>query len=274
MADPALAKPAQGLAAFLQGAPCPKCGYARRPSDANPEWQCPKCHVAYLKVVPRPPLIVRYSEGARELAAEGAADRSVYTLLATNLFTAAVALVSGMDLRDLMLVYWVQSIIIGLSFFVRILALKSFSTEGVNTASGQMAASGASKGAMAFFFLFHYNFFHFGYLVFIVVGTPWLPGALEDPKLPATGLAACAIAFAANHAYSLFQNIRVGRQGKPNIGTLMGLPYARIVPMHVIILGGNMLVEGVPVMLFFIALKTAADVVMHSVEHHVLRKGR
>lgn len=28
---------------------CPKCGYARKPEDAAPEWQCPACGVAYKK---------------------------------------------------------------------------------------------------------------------------------------------------------------------------------------------------------------------------------
>lgn len=30
---------------------CPKCAYQRRPTDTNPEWQCPSCHVAYNKVI-------------------------------------------------------------------------------------------------------------------------------------------------------------------------------------------------------------------------------
>ena len=28
---------------------CPKCGYARKPSDAAPDWQCPSCGIAYDK---------------------------------------------------------------------------------------------------------------------------------------------------------------------------------------------------------------------------------
>lgn len=29
---------------------CPKCGYERRPTDHAPDWQCPSCKVAYVKV--------------------------------------------------------------------------------------------------------------------------------------------------------------------------------------------------------------------------------
>jgi peptidase C13-like protein len=32
--------------------PCPKCGYTRTEQDRAPEWQCPACGVAYVKVAP------------------------------------------------------------------------------------------------------------------------------------------------------------------------------------------------------------------------------
>jgi uncharacterized protein YxjI len=31
------------------GRPCPKCAYARTASDTAPDWQCPKCGIAYVK---------------------------------------------------------------------------------------------------------------------------------------------------------------------------------------------------------------------------------
>jgi len=34
---------------------CPKCGYARKASDAKvPDWQCPSCGIAYQKYVDQP----------------------------------------------------------------------------------------------------------------------------------------------------------------------------------------------------------------------------
>lgn len=32
---------------------CPKCNYIRTETDANPEWQCPACKIAYAKFVSR-----------------------------------------------------------------------------------------------------------------------------------------------------------------------------------------------------------------------------
>jgi hypothetical protein len=251
---------------YLQGKPCPKCGYARKASDTNPAWQCPKCQIAYAKFKHSTPLVSRMVSGTRELAAEGVSDRSVYALIAANLLAAIVAVAYGMNLNDLMLVYWVQSIMIGLSFFVRMLSLKRFSTEGMKTHAGPMTENTGTKVSVAIFFFFHYNFFHLGYLVFLVIDPP----VKDAVPISMAGLAICALAFGINHAYSMSHNIRTDRLGKPKLSTVMMLPYARVIPMHAMILIGAGMGSTMRMLLFFIALKTAADVLMHVVEHHVL----
>jgi hypothetical protein len=53
----------------------------------------------------------------------------------------------------------------------------------------------------------------------------------------------------------------------------MFLPYARILPMHLTILLGDQPGAGdANAVLAFGALKTVADVLMHQVEHRVLRR--
>lgn len=34
--------------------PCPKCAHVRTPADFAPDWQCPRCGIAYAKFQPRP----------------------------------------------------------------------------------------------------------------------------------------------------------------------------------------------------------------------------
>ena len=58
-----------------------------------------------------------------------------------------------------------------------------------------------------------------------------------------------------------------------NIGTLMFIPYLRIIPMHLTIILGAVLGSGGGLLLFG-ALKTVADVVMHKVEHRMLQGAR
>jgi hypothetical protein len=253
---------------YLAGRPCPKCRYVRNAADTNPAWQCPRCHVAYLKFRPgQGAFTQRLVAGSRELAAQGASDRSAYALIGANLFAGAVALMYTMDLKDLMLVYWVQSVIIGICYFIRIVKLQDFSTEGMRAGGRSIAETQATKLKMALIFLFHYGGFHAVYYIFLVYG----PATSGNALVPLAGLALCALAFAINHGYSLAHNIRNDRRGTVNLGTLMTLPYARIIPMHVTILAGGAFEPSPRLLLLFIGLKTGADLVMHVVEHHVLR---
>ena len=53
--------------------------------------------------------------------------------------------------------------------------------------------------------------------------------------------------------------------GKPNLGTLMFLPYLRILPMHLTIIFG-MIGGSTFSILFFMSLKTAADVLLDKLD--------
>jgi hypothetical protein len=168
-----------------------------------------------------------------------------------------------------MLVYWAQSVVIGLSFFIRILNLRNFSTDGLTMNDRPVAEEPASKWKVGLFFLLHYGFFHFVYFIFLAL-EPASAGSVPRSS-PAAGLWLCALVFAVNHAFSLAHNIEADRLGKPNLGTMMMLPYARIIPMHfTIILGGAFFGGSRPLFVLFIVLKTIADAIMHTVEHHVL----
>ena len=86
-------------------------------------------------------------------------------------------------------------------------------------------------------------------------------------------MAGAVLVFAVNHYFSYVQNRELDRRGKPNIGTMLFLPYARIVPMHLLIVMGATLGGGSRTALtVFIVLKTIADAVMHVVEHRALRR--
>lgn len=245
------------------GRPCPKCGHVRTAAATNPSWQCPQCQVAYHKVA----AAAQIAQTGKVLAGEALHDASVWSLVAANVFAAGVAWWAQMSLRELMLVYWLQSVIIGLSFFLRMLSLRDFSTEGSNMNGRPVPETAEGKRKVAGFFALHYGFFHFIYLMFLSfdgerggsLGAPW-----------ALGL--CALAFLANHAYSLVHNVAADRRGRPNLGTMMFLPYARIVPMHLTIIIGGLLHGSAAAWWMFTGLKTFADVLMHALEHHVLRK--
>jgi len=72
--------------------------------------------------------------------------------------------------------------------------------------------------------------------------------------------------FLVYQCFSFFYNRKWEGKQKPNIGKMMFFPYARIIPMHIIILFGGILSGGKMTLVLFMLLKTFADVIMHVVE--------
>ncbi len=71
-----------------------------------------------------------------------------------------------------------------------------------------------------------------------------------------------------NHAFSYRYNLKKDLASLPNIGTLLFFPYARVIPMHLIIFIGLWAGRGSPVTLFFfLLLKSGVDILMHIIEH-------
>jgi hypothetical protein len=190
-------------------------------------------------------------------------DRSLWLLLASNAVTILVAVLQNWDLIAVMRVYWFQSVAIGFTNFLRIRRLREFSTEGFTINGLPVEPTQRGKNRTARFFLLHYGGFHLGYFLFLFLQGSSLTDLMYT--LPV------ALLFVGNHLYSYSRN-RPTDTGRPNIGTLMFYPYARIVPMHLTLVLGFFISSP---LLFFLLLKTLADAIMHVVEHRVLlRRGQ
>ena len=196
-------------------------------------------------------------------------SESTRSLLLSNALAAGMALVLHWPIETLLWPYWFQSVIIGWYSRKRVLALKSFSTDGLTMNGQPVPVEPRSLRSVARFFTLHYGFFHAVYLTFLLnKGTPlgvwdWL------------GVSGVAVSFAISHRQSFQQNLEADARGRPNLGALMFLPYLRILPMHFTItvghaIGGN----GAATVLLFSALKTGADVLMHYANHAVLQKSQ
>ena len=185
-------------------------------------------------------------------------DASLWALILSNLIIIAWALIERWSLSPLMWIYWCQSAIIGFFWFFKIWGLKEFSTKDFKVNGRSVRPTQRIKKQTALFFLAHYGFFHFGYLVF-------LKNELEDvrvfPILTAAGI------FFVYQGYSHFYNRKWLSETKPNIGKMMFFPYARIIPMHFTILFGSTQWGQRQPLALFLFLKLLADVIMHIVEH-------
>jgi hypothetical protein len=197
-------------------------------------------------------------------------DRSAWALIAANLFAMAVAYATGMGLREMLFVYWMQSVIIGICAVIRILNLKSFSTKDFSMTGGPVEETPAGKRKAAISFTLIYGTMHVGYLFFLYFGGP----SIDRVQGSLLGYGLCAAAFAVNHAYSLHKNMRADTEGRPNLGNLMMLPFARIVPMHFTVVVGNAMASGIAATFFFLIFKTFMDVILHCIEHSALRSVR
>ena len=190
------------------------------------------------------------------------ADRSAALLLLSNLVTIVFAVVQKWDVHDVLWIYWGQSIIIGGFNCRRMLDLKQFSTEGVKLNDQPVQPTRRTQRQMAGFFALHYGGFHLVYMAFLFSD--------REPLSRASllGIGVCLLTFLVNHAFSYRHNRQQDMGRTPNIGTMMLLPYARVIPMHLVILFGGFLMKySAGRLVLFLVLKTAADVIMHMAEH-------
>ncbi len=197
-------------------------------------------------------------------------DPTSISLVISNLLILVFAVAENTSLMTILWIYWCQSVIIGIFNFFKILTLKDFSTEGVKTAPEFMATSGTLKIFLAGFFAVHYGFFHLIYAFFL--GTFSMGGFFSTTanSIDFGFILTAAALFFLNHLFS-FLYYRNKQTTRENIGKVFIFPYARIIPMHLtIIFGGMLLSLGLLqhfVLVFFLLLKTIADLAMHAIEH-------
>jgi hypothetical protein len=215
------------------------------------------------------------------------ADNALTGIVLSNLFALLVVGLTDGGLLILLWPYWLQSVVIGFYARRRILALQRFSTEGFRINDRAVDPTPETARRTANFFALHYGGFHAGYLVFLLVftftaadtgivpvqterGTRELVVGTID-LLDLVWMAMIGVGFVSSHRASHREHVEADLRGTPKIGTLMALPYARIIPMHLTIIFGAMASGGAGLLLFG-GLKTLADVLMHKVEHRLLQR--
>jgi hypothetical protein len=181
---------------------------------------------------------------------------SALVLLGANLGVIAAAYFDDWSLPTILVSYLMQSIVIGLFQAKKMADLTVFSTAGVKMNDHPVDPTPQTRRAMVLFFLAHYGIFHAVYMAAVL---SW--GA---PAWPA--VAASSALFFGNHLFSYVAN-RPAPKEPPNIGTMMFMPYVRIVPMHAFIMLGAFTAGGRYGIVLFMILKTLADEAMHLLEH-------
>jgi len=188
-------------------------------------------------------------------------DRSLTFLLITNLATVVLAVLQQWTITDLLWIYWGQSVVIGYYNVHRIVDLDRFSTDGFIRSIRPVEPACETQRCTAVCFALHYGLFHLVYGVFLLTTFRIHSG------FPVSGVLLCILAFWLTHRYSYRFN-RERDRAVPNIGSLMFFPYARIIPMNLVILLGGPIAGDDPVALvLLLMLKTGADLAMHVIGH-------
>lgn len=216
-------------------------------------------------------------------------DRSIQSLIAVNLFNILMAIIFKWNIFDVMIVYWFQSISIGIFTFYR---LYSYPLEQIEREMNDDKAlevndlavtnPGMAKIIIAGFFALHYGLFHLVYIIFIV-GFAYSEGFPLDLLGGLIG----ALLFFVNHLYSYLYYKDEGesmtetepgnslRSAGISIADIFSKPYTRIIPIHLTIMAGaaisHLLADGsfhsVVILLIFMGLKTVMDVIAHQNKH-------
>lgn len=197
---------------------------------------------------------------------------SAWGVIGSNLAVIFFAIVDKLTATEVMWIYWIQSVIIGIFNFFRIMMLKNFTTKGMSANGKEVLPTKATKISTAIFFLFHYGFFHLVYAAFLFS----FPIILGEEKKFEGGfyLLFTGLVFLINYGIEFYKEQTTLTEEIPNLGTVMFLPYFRIIPMHLtIIFGGFIAASGsffntdtsFLVILLLMGIKTIIDLMTHSI---------
>lgn len=215
-------------------------------------------------------------------------DHGLRGIIISNVLTVGIAVIKGWGIAQLLWPFWIQSMIIGYYARQRMLTLREFSTEGFRINGSPVDPTPATRRSTANFFALHYGFFHLVYLMFLLgmvfsadsaglvpftnedTGVVTMVHVGQTHAIDFVIFVALGISFWFSHRASHREHTAADLAHCPNIGSLMFLPYARIIPMHLTIIGG-ILLGGSGAIWLFGMLKLGADVIMHKFEHKWLQ---
>ena len=204
----------------------------------------------------------------------------ILSLIFANIVTIVLAILGNWDLATVMFIYWAQSIIIGIFTVVSLIgadtaALGADLQKPIDEREGTEKITPRFvwfyKFMIAGFFTLHYGLFHWGYYTFIVESGLFGTVNFSDPGI----WLSCALFFA-NHLYSHITYRHEGPEGSEFINEHFFTPYRRIIPMHLTIIFGSIVIlaleifgitSTLPVLVLFLLLKTYSDISAHLIKH-------
>ncbi len=217
---------------------------------------------------------------------------SAISIVLANLLPAVGVFWFGWDVLSVLLLYWAESVLIGVVNVLRIATCESRGALGEMLTAPPLNRTAslryhnlpglppaAIKWFLIPFFIVHYGVFCLAHIAAIVglfaPESDKLANSL--PELWQPGLWLPVAALLASHLYSFGNNFLRNREyRRTNVMTLMTQPYARIMVMQTTIIAGAMLASWagstLPMLLVLIAVKIAIDLRFHEKERRRFAK--
>jgi hypothetical protein len=225
--------------------------------------------------VMEPPVII-----TRVLPGDLIHNFPLISLIFANLVTIVFAILGNWDLATVMFIYWAQSIIIGIFSVISLLgadteALRADLQKPIDERGGSEKIAPwfvwFYKCMIAGFFCLHYGLFHAGYYFLVVDSGLFGTVNFADPNI----WLSCGLFFA-NHLYSHITYRDKGPKDYRYVNEQFFTPYRRIIPMHLTIIFGSIVIlalgvfgitSTLPVLVLFLLLKTYSDITAHLIKH-------
>jgi len=217
---------------------------------------------------------------------------AVVVLVVSNAIPLGGVLFLGWDILTLLVLYWIESGVIGLINILKMARAEAPPDPGAGSGITFSGAPGcAPTAAKAFaipFFIFHYGLFWVVHGVFVFL-LPLFAGlfslftlegrfdagsgpALLGAAISVEEILLAALALTVSHAVSFYVNfIRRDEYRRVSVMGQMARPYGRVVILHLTIIVGALLVgvlgQPIALLVLLVVLKTALDLVLHLRSH-------
>jgi hypothetical protein len=188
---------------------------------------------------------------------------SLIFLIITNLIVIFLAVIQNWEYPIIFFIYWCQNIIIGSFNIIKFLNLKNIKKEDIILNGGTLKKARING---TIFFAYGFALLHGIYLIFILRD-------LKPNFVPLIFIILSIFAFFINHLFSFIKNFKQDTEKEQPMIKFALMPFARTMPMHLIIFLGIILIDkGITLkesiaIIVFLFLKTFVDVLMHNWEH-------
>jgi len=207
----------------------------------------------------------------KEKTRNKSAKSFLLTVLALIISNAAVIFIAKIDKWDIItitLIYWIQNVIIMFLFIIKILTLKGFSTKGLKIFGKHVEPTSGTRYKAALKFFLYYGIFHLAFLYLIFNDDTISRIQFVKSNLFTAVFVIAIVIFLFNHLFSFIYYFKKDQEKEVELGKLLFSGEARVAPMNLIVFGFILVIKSGD-LVFFMLLKTIADVIMHIVEHKV-----